>query len=103
MLSIAEVMKEKAMEIAEYAHEQIAGFDLQLALIEEEKAKINAEREQARGALKRAADFPVKSGADYLCPMCWVDDGVSSTLRPVPSPDRNDIFRCNKCHFEAVF
>jgi hypothetical protein len=103
MASIVDEMKRRAQEIAEYAHAKIASLDTQLADIEKQKAAIEAERHMARGALKRAADFPVKRGADYLCPACWVDDNVIATLRPVPSTDRHDIFRCNTCHFEAVF
>jgi hypothetical protein len=103
MPSITDEMRHKAQEFAEHEHAKIVHLDKHLADIQKQKAEIEAEREKARGALKRAADFPVKSGADYLCPLCWVDDSVSSTLRPVSSTDRHDIFRCNKCHFEAVF
>jgi hypothetical protein len=103
MASIFDEMKRKAQEIAEHAYGKIAQLDDQLADIEKQKAAIDAERENARGALKRAADFPVKRGADYLCPLCWVDNAVTSTLRPVGSPDSRDIFRCNICHFEDAF
>ena len=103
MPAIAEVMKQKAQEIADYAHEKIARFDKQLADIEQEKTKLNAERHKAQGSLQRAADFRVKSGADYLCPLCWLDDGITSRLRPAPSTDRHDIFRCNTCNFEMSF
>jgi hypothetical protein len=103
MASIVDELRNKAQEFAEHTHTQITHFDKQLAEIEKQKAAIEADRVKARSALKRAADFPVKRGADYLCPLCWVDDGVTSTLRPVPSTDRHDIFRCNTCHFEAVF
>ena len=103
MVSIVEEMKRKAQEIAAHVHAKISSLDSQLADIEKQKAAIEAERQKAGSALKRAADFPVKSGADYLCPVCWVDDGVTATLRPVPSSDRHDIFRCNRCHFETVF
>ncbi|MEH2627081.1 hypothetical protein V1292_005136 [Bradyrhizobium sp. AZCC 1719] len=102
MATIADEMKLKAQEIADHAHAKIARLDEELSKIEKQKAKIDAERHKARGALERAAKFPVKSGADYLCPLCWVDEAKASTLRPVPSPDRHDIFRCNTCHFEAV-
>ena len=103
MASIFDEMKQRALGIAEHLHAQISNLDKQLADIEKEKAKIEAERQKARGALKRAADFPVKLGADYICPVCWVDDNNPSTMRPVPSADRHDIFRCNRCQFEASF
>jgi hypothetical protein len=103
MANIFDEMKRIAREIAEHAQAKISNLDQQLAEIDKQKMQINTEREKASSALKRAANFPVKLGADYLCPACWVDDDVTSTMRPAPSPDRNDIFRCNRCHFEAVF
>jgi seryl-tRNA synthetase len=102
-MSIFDEIKRKAQEYAEHAHAKISRLDKQLAEIEKQKAKIDAEREKARGSLKRAANFPVKHGADYLCLYCWVDDDVTSTLRPVPSTDRHDIFRCNICQAESTF
>jgi hypothetical protein len=103
MASIIDEMKRWARDYAQHAHTKIARLDNELADIEKKKSQINAERDKARGALKRAADFPVKRGADYLCPLCWVDDDVASTLRSVGSPDNRDIFRCNRCHFEGAF
>jgi hypothetical protein len=103
MASIFNEMKQRALEIAEHLDAQISNFDKQLVDIEKQKAKIEADRQKARGALKRAADFPVKIGADYICPLCWVDESNPSIMRPVPSSDRHDIFRCNRCQFEASF
>jgi hypothetical protein len=103
MPTITDHMKRAAREYAEQANAKIADLDRQLADIEDKKLKINAERTAARGALQRAADFPAMRGDDYLCPLCWTDDNVISTLRPVPSDTRQDMFRCNKCYFETVF
>jgi len=71
--TIAEEMKRSAIGYADHATARIVGLDKELAEIEKQKAKIEAEREKARGALKRAANFPVTNGIDYLCPLCWVD------------------------------
>jgi hypothetical protein len=103
LASIFDSMREVAQQIAEGAQANIVRLDQRLADIEKQKAEIEAQIQDARGALKRAADFPVKLGADYLCPVCWTDDAVTSTLRNVPSPDRRDIYRCNICHFETAF
>ena len=103
MANIFDEMKREAQQYAEQRNTTIANLDKKLAEIDQQKLEIEAERQKARSALKRAANFPVKSGADYLCYLCWVDDDVTSTLRPVPSNDRTDLFRCNRCHFETAF
>jgi hypothetical protein len=102
MATVTEELKRQAMEIAQQAVGKIPRLDAQLAEIWKKKAALEEEREKARGSLKRAADFPLKFGADYFCPVCWVNDDHTSTLRPVPSNDRRDIFRCNACHFETT-
>lgn len=102
MTKIGDKLLETASEVAEYAQTQISQIDEKLAQIEHQKIELEAERTKIRGALQRAADFPVTRGADYLCPLCWVDEAKESTLRPVPSGNRDDIFRCNSCHYETV-
>ena len=91
-----------AQDAATDAQSHVSDIERKLAEIEQEKLKLEAQRALARSALQRAANYPVTRGADYLCPLCWVDDSRESTLRPVPSSDRNDIFRCNGCHYEAI-
>jgi seryl-tRNA synthetase len=82
MPSIVEHMKQRAAEYANHLQATISNLDQQLADIEKQKAQVQAERHKASLALKRAADFPVKRGADYLCPICWVDDGRESRAKP---------------------
>jgi hypothetical protein len=102
MTSIFDDMRKAAQVIASHATDRIAELDLQIAEIEDEKTKIQTERMKARDALQRAANFPVKSGADYLCPLCWVDEGKMSPLKRDPRETRSDIFRCGLCNYEAV-
>jgi hypothetical protein len=54
MATIADEMKLKAQEIADHAHAKIARLDDEISKIEQQKAKIDAERQKARGALERA-------------------------------------------------
>ena len=102
MASIFDYLRQQAEEIAGATQERVSDLDREIAEIEKQKAKKEAERDLARGALKRLANFPVKNGADYLCPNCWVTRGGMSTLQPIPSPDRHDIFRCGLCGHELV-
>lgn len=32
---------------------------------------------------------------DFVCPRCWIKDGVRSTLRSAPGTDEYDVLRCN--------
>ena len=95
-------LRKAANKAAENAHAKITEFDRQIAEIDNKKLEMHTKSAMARGSLNRAANFPVKNGADYLCPLCWVDEGKMSPLRPVPSQDRHDIFRCGLCRYEAV-
>ncbi|QWG10836.1 hypothetical protein KMZ29_13650 [Bradyrhizobium sediminis] len=102
MSTVGNHLAKAAEDAANSAQERIASFDRQLADIEKKKADIEANRAALRGSLQRLANFPVKSGANYLCPLCWVDEGKMSPLAPVASDNRDDIFRCRMCHYEAV-
>jgi hypothetical protein len=102
MGTITEELKRLALDYASNMQRGITEIDRKLAQIEQEKLELNAERDKAHAALERAADFPVKGGRDYPCPICWVD-GITSFLRPAASDTRKDAFRCPTCHFEDAF
>ena len=101
-MSLRNYFMNTAQEAAKSAEQRIAYLDAELAEVEKQKANIDEKRAAARIAFERLANYPVTRGTDYLCPLCWVEDGKDSLLRPVPSHDRNDIFRCRVCHYEAV-
>jgi hypothetical protein len=101
-MSIADELRKAAQEIADHATSRISELDRQIAEIEKKKKEIDADRVKARDSLKRLANYPVMLGGDYQCPLCWVGEGKMSPFRPVPSSDRNDIFRCALCQFEQV-
>ena len=103
MTSIFEHLQKVAQEVARNAEARIANLDDQIAKIEEQKTQIVAERAKAREAIIRAANFPGKIGNDNVCPVCWAGEGKMSPLRPVPSGNRNDLFRCSICHYEDAF
>lgn len=103
MAGIFEKLREAANDAADHLVSTISDLDRQIAELNERKKNIEARRVQASNAPKAAADYPVNIGADYLCPVCWVSNNIMSPLQPIPSQDRNDIFRCNLCHYEDTF
>ena len=103
MTGIFDCLRNAANRAASYATATLADIDRQMAEIEQKKQEIEADRLAARNALKRAANYPVKSGVDFLCPLCWVNGGKTSLLRGVRSQYKRDIFRCSLCHYEVTF
>lgn len=103
MPDIFDHLRQAAKVAASYATSTLPELDRQIAEVEEQKKKIEAKLLAVRDSLKRAENYPVKHGADYLCPLCWVSDGKMSPLRSVHSQDRNDVFQCGKCPYEDAF
>jgi hypothetical protein len=59
---------------------------------------------EARFAFERSLNFDVTLGTDYLCPRCWVAQGVRSTLVAVPTERHDeDDFQCSSCGGEFTF
>ena len=101
-MSLTDYFMKAAQDAANNIEERIAQLNAELAEIEKQKTAIESNRATLRSALERPANYQVTSGGDYPCPLCWVDEGKISPLRPVPSQSRDDIFRCRVCHYEAV-
>jgi hypothetical protein len=101
MATAADNLKKAAQDAADHTQGLISALDAKLAAIEREKAELDANRLTLRGALQRAADYPVTSGADYLCPICWVEDGKSAVMKPMHIQTADDIFQCRVCHYQA--
>lgn len=55
-------------------------------------------------SLRFASYRPQADATAYLCPRCWMRDGVRSSLRSVPGGDDHDLLRCNddRCGAEFV-
>lgn len=103
MPNIFDHLRQAAKVAASCATSTIPELDRQIAEMEEQKEKIEVKRLVAHDALERATNYPVKRGADYLCPLCWVSEGKMSPLRSVPGRGRDGIFGCGKCHYEDAF
>lgn len=100
--TIAEYLRQKAMEIADAAQARVSELDHVIAKIEQQKSEKETERDMARGAFQRLANYPVSIGGNYQCPDCWVNYGKMSPLQPISSANRHDFFRCGLCKYEAV-
>ena len=100
MSGIFEKLRQAANDTADHLTSMISELDRQIAQLDERKKNIETERMKARHALKAAAAYPVNIGAAYLCPICWMSNNRMSSLQPIPSQNRNDVFRCNLCHYE---
>ena len=103
MAGIVDKLRQAANNAADHLVSTISDLDRQIAELNERMNKVEAERVQAGNALKAAADYPVNIGVDYLCPICWVSGNRMSPLQSIPSQGRNDIFRCDLCHYEDTF
>jgi hypothetical protein len=101
-MAITDHLKNYAGEFAERAHQRKIELDRKHSDLQVELAKVEAERQSASDALKRLANYPVKLGADYQCPRCWVQRGAMSPLKPIPSDTNDDLFRCQLCHLDLV-
>jgi hypothetical protein len=103
MTGIFEKLLQAANDAADHLISTIPDLDRQMTELNERKKKLEAQRVRAGNAPKGAANYPVNLSGDYLCPICWISNDRMSPLQPIPSKDRNDIFRCNLCHYEDTF
>jgi hypothetical protein len=99
MPSIEAQIAEIARRMALHQQHEASGLQNQINEIEDRKAKLLAERDLARGARERLANFEVKIGTDYQCPDCWISRGIRSALYAIGSNERRlDAFRCRTCN-----
>lgn len=67
---------------------------------EKRKAKAQAELEIAQSASGRLDAFAPVLGGYEQCPLCWIERGIQSNLKPIDSETSVDWFRCETCHRE---
>jgi DNA repair exonuclease SbcCD ATPase subunit len=64
--------------------------------LEKELGDIKEERKQFEKKTLRARTYNADSG---VCPICYIDHGLSSEFKPVPSDTEMDKFRCTHCGY----
>jgi len=97
-------IRQIASEIAMHAHQRQAYLEREKLDLETKLAKKQIELDAANLAGKRFADFPVKVGADFLCPYCWVNRGRKLPLSHSSGTSSLDFLDCDACgHRIEVF
>ncbi len=92
-----------AEEIARNARDRAARLQIEVAQLEEQAAQKKTAIATANLSLDRLASFKIATEMEYPCPFCWIEEEVRSILRPVPSADEGDVFRCEARGHEVVF
>jgi DNA repair exonuclease SbcCD ATPase subunit len=104
IMSIVDQLQQEAEDTASRLRFRMSGLDQELAQLEARKAQIEEERNSARAASQRLARFRPQIGADYQCPVCWVERETESSLRPIGGgTEQEDIFRCDACDQKFSF
>jgi len=101
-MSIERELRKEAREAAEQAQGRVAQFEREILELEKRLTEAKAKRDATRLAPKRLSNYPITlSSGDYACPVCWID-GKEAALRPVPSSNEDDLFRCRGCGRQFV-
>lgn len=92
-------------ELTDAAHELGAVFKRDQFKVEKEILTLKLEMQQKEAsasaaglAFERSLKFAASSGADFVCPSCWVRQERRVTLHCVPSASSDDLFKCRECH-----
>jgi hypothetical protein len=88
-----------AKELAVASQSRLRLTTAEIAELEEQLRQLKAQRDGQLDAEGRLDSYQPKAGAvDYRCPNCWIRDGQSTLLKPIPleRPDE-DIMRCSTC------
>ena len=97
-MSVEGELREIASKVA--ARVQKRAASLQKEYLDAQKLALEkkAQFDFANGAFDRATSFEVTIGTDYQCPTCWIENGIRSKFRPLPSKNRDDVFECQYGH-----
>jgi hypothetical protein len=97
MPDLEKALMAEAEHIAANMQVRTRTLEAELADIERRKAHLEAELQAAAGSRERLARFQSRIGRNYQCPRCWVPDATNYTVRAIPSPNENDLLRCDRC------
>ena len=53
-------------------------------------------------SLGRAESFESKIDNEFQCAQCWIQGGLRISLKPIPSDENEDHFRCQSCYSEYL-
>ena len=90
--------RDVAEQIVQRSKNRTPKLQRELSEIEARKAEVEALLNSANLARQRLAIFQVKIGADYQCPICWIEREVRAPIRSIGAgTDNEDLFRCSVC------
>ncbi len=100
MASFASQLTEIANEIAFSYQGRSAQIERELAEIETQKLKLQAESHAAHLAHERLGRFVPIIGGNLQCPRCWADDKTAILYGTAHGTGHIDTFRCRTCDSE---
>jgi hypothetical protein len=96
-MSIEGIIRQDAREVATQLQTSTSRLEKEYADLQTKADAIKAKRDLARTASDRRYNFPVKSGADYNCPACWIEREALGRLISRHGQPHEDIFTCATC------
>jgi hypothetical protein len=96
MPDVVKALVAKAEQIASTMQNRVRILEAARADLERSNAP-EVDLQAANVLRERLANFEARIGRNYQCPRCWVRDGTNYTIRAVPSPNQDDVLRCDRC------
>jgi DNA-directed RNA polymerase subunit M/transcription elongation factor TFIIS len=103
-----EQLVQRAARIAHARATAISGWRADIRDLEQRKARIEREIDEATSVEKRLVTYreaaQAASDEDPICPDCWMDRAQELAMMPITSDTPNEIqYGCMECGFEASF
>ena len=96
-MDIEKALVSEAEQIASNMDSRARALEEELGEIEHRKMHVEAELNAANLSQKRLTSFQARIGRNFQCPRCWVRDGTNHTVRAIPSPNEDNLLRCDRC------
>lgn len=94
---IATELKQQTLSLEQKSLE----LEQEQADLERRMAEVKADLDAVHLAGDRLSEFASLQGSDYLCPYCWMLDGVRHEPMPIPSDNEDrDYFKCKRCGYD---
>ena len=96
-MDIEKALVSEAEQIASNMDSRARALEEELGEIEHRKMHVEAELNTAKLSHKRLPSFQARIGRNFQCPRCWVRDGTNHAVRAIPSPNEDNLLRCDRC------
>jgi rubredoxin len=95
-------LKYAARDIASAKHQRATELERAIALLDEQRAKLQKELDEASSARSRFESYRPIIDDTYQCPVCWINLSEQSPLEPGDSSTDDDQYRCKVCGHQAT-